>query len=160
MKRISYLLFLVSMIISCDGGDSSSSNDGSPSRGESGAGKVLSGKIGGNDWTFKMGKASKSSFSETEIRFSLWNTIEEDICDQFIFGSDEKLLGAFPVKVGSLELGLKHNINFSFLNHNNIATSGKLVITKITDEYIFGRLLSKFDNDNYVNGEFKLKKCY
>ena len=158
--KITFLVLLCFLFSSCGEKNSSGSNDNSPSRGERETGKVLSGKIGGNDWTFKMGRASKSSISDSEFRFSLWNIVEEDICDQFIFGSDEKLLGIFPVKVGSVELGLTYNINFAFLNHNNIATSGKLVITKITDDYIFGRLSSKFDNENYVNGEFKLKKCY
>ena len=148
------------LVSSCGKNNSSGSDGGSSSREERGTGKALSGKIGGNEWVFAMGKVSKSSFSESEFRFSLWNTVERDICDQFIFGSDEKLLGVFPVKVGSLDLGLTYNINFAFLNHNNIATSGKLVITKITDDYIFGRLSSKFDSDNYVNGDFKLKKCY
>ncbi|MNL39371.1 hypothetical protein D3C87_1616470 [compost metagenome] len=42
---------------------------------------------------------------------------------------------------------------------NMIVTEGRLKIISVTDEEVTGLIIGYFDNQNVVNGSFKLKVC-
>ena len=120
---------------------------------------TMDGEVGGNAWTFIKGRVKASSFSQGKFDFDFWDEDFENECDNFTFGSAKKLIGMLPLSVGTIELNMENNITFFHDNQNNIATSGRLVIESIENDIVRGKLIAKFDESNYTNGEFELVLC-
>lgn len=120
---------------------------------------VLAGEINGRGWSFISGRAKPSSFNEDAYSFAFWDEDVLDPCDQFSMGSEAQLLGFFPLSKGAHSLGNTHNINFNYGSQNNIATDGRIVITEIIGDKVYGKLIATFDETNYVNGTFELTLC-
>ena len=140
-----------------DEGDTPNNED-APRDEEQSEGKLLDGMINGRSWTFISGRVRKSEFG-SGYSFNFWNINESDPCDRFAWGSDTQLIGRIPLKVGTHKFGNMINMTFFYNNNNLIATTGKMVITEITDDKVIGHLETKYNGSNYVSGEFELNYC-
>lgn len=119
---------------------------------------VLSGEVAGRSWTFISGRARPSSFDD-DYSFSFWSEDIVDPCGPHSIGSDSQLMGTFTLEEGTQMLGNLNNINFSSNSQNNIATSGRMVITEIEADVVHGEMIATFDDENFVNGTFEITLC-
>jgi hypothetical protein len=120
---------------------------------------TMDGQVGGNAWTFLKGRVKASTFSQGKFDFDFWDEDIQNPCDKFTYGSDRKLMGMLPLSVGTHSLNMENNITFFHDNQNNIATNGSLVIESIEGDIVRGKMIAKFDEANYANGEFELVLC-
>ena len=120
---------------------------------------TLSGEVAGRSWTFISGRAKPSVWDDGSYSLAFWDEDIENPCDSFSSGSEAQLLGSFNLEQGSQELSNTNNINFSANSQNNITTEGRFVITEITEDMVYGKMIATFDNENYVNGIFELTLC-
>ncbi len=122
---------------------------------------LLDGKIANGDWAFISGRVRPNYFDSNSYSLDLWEFNSEDPCNEFGNFDARKIIGIIPKSSGRFEFGNERNVTFSFnqdgTSVNYIATEGELVITNIDSEYLEGKMLARFDSENYVNGKFKVK---
>jgi hypothetical protein len=120
----------------------------------------LSGKIGGQPWTFATGETD--SFLTTATQYTAHAYAETfTACTGTASVTANQVILNFPNAVGSYALSL--NLNQTFVvaagNDNLVATSGEIVISDITATTITGGASFAFDADNSVNGQFEATIC-
>lgn len=130
----------------------------------------LQGTIDGEPWTYSAGSAEESFSNEDELRVNIFADTETP-CEGALGpddADDRRIISTFPSTPGEYDLGFGDDeltITFTYPDdgdgppRNMIATSGKLVIDMVTDEYVRGGLGANFDSDHQVNGNFELTRC-
>jgi hypothetical protein len=120
----------------------------------------LSGKIGGQPWTFATGETD--SFLTTDSEYTVDAYAETfTACTGTASVTANEVILNFPKAVGSYPVTLDLNQTFyvAATNDNFIATSGEIVISAITATTITGGASFAYDVDNSVNGQFQATLC-
>lgn len=120
----------------------------------------LSGKIGGQPWTFATGETD--SFLSTASIYTVDAYAETfTACTGTASVTANEVLLNFPTAVGSYTVSLDLNQTFyvAATNDNFVATSGEIVISAITATTITGGASFTYDADNSVNGQFQATIC-
>jgi hypothetical protein len=120
----------------------------------------LSGKIAGADWTFVTGWTDDFLSDEEGFFTSLYD-IETEACGVSP-DTDWLLLLDVPTEPGEYELSFSQNVTFAWGdNNNNIATIGRMVVERVTDEEVDVGLYAIFgsDPDFEVSGHFTASVC-
>lgn len=124
----------------------------------------LSGKIAGEDWTYKSGGASDNNYFDTS---SLYNAkvFDNDTIEPcgYLIGS-KSLLFFFPMETGTYDI-TDYPVTFfaeGEETENLVTLIGAFEILTIDTaiKQITGRMDAKYDDDNFVNGNFNLTICY
>lgn len=123
---------------------------------------LLTGQVGGESWTFKLGKALRDPFGE-ELNVSFYSEQE--------FGDDPCAIGnsnnthltvTIPVAVGNYNLpnnGESLVFQQAGTNASFQAASGFIEITQLTGLRGVGYLQATFDDANTVEGRFQFDIC-
>lgn len=123
---------------------------------------LLNGQVGGQSWTFKLGKALRDPFGE-ELDLSFYSEQE--------FGDDPCAIGnsnnthltiTIPVNLGNYNLpqnGQSLVFQQAGSNASVQAASGFIEITQLTGIRGIGYLQATFDDDNTVEGRFQFDIC-
>jgi hypothetical protein len=120
----------------------------------------LSGKIGGQPWTFATGETD--SFLSTDSEYTAHAYAETfTACTGSASLTANQVILNFPKAVGRYAVTQDLNQTFSVgaTNDNFIATSGEIVISAITATTITGGASFAFDADNSVDGQFTATIC-
>lgn len=128
----------------------------------------LSGKIGNISWTFNDGYADVYGIDEqSQVSVDLFMEAEEgEGCSALAKGNE--VLFTLPNKVGLylLKFELNDFENSVVVNLfeeegyvNNLATTGALEITAISDTQVSGRIDARIDDASFVNGNFTVDIC-
>lgn len=144
-------LFAISMmaLVGC------ASDDGTPALSDA----TMTGKVGGQTWTFAAGHTS-AFLSEGEPDFfaSLY-PMTFTACG-FSEPAGNHLIVAIPKTPGEYEMSLSRNMTFVVGESNNlIATNGKIVVDEVTATTVKGGLVATYDGQNEVNGRFEVTIC-
>lgn len=152
MTRVAMFLFcggLAAASIGCGGGDPTYEIDTG----------TLSGKIDGAAWKFVSGETD-SFLSDEKSFFTKLYAEKVDACG-FSSNPEYLILLDVPAKVGDYDLGFTQNVTLAHNSDNNVATTGKLSVTSVTDTKIEAGVYAIFgdDPDNEVNGQFTATIC-
>lgn len=160
MKKMMITMAMASVIVGCEVTTESESDVVLTDDSDTSISTMnLEGEVGGRSWTFVSGRARPSGYSDGTYSLAFWNEDVEQPCDQFEMGSEDKLLGSFPISLGTYDLSFTKTINFNSDLDNNVTTDGRLVITEVTEDKVYGKMVASFDDENYVNGLFELTLC-
>lgn len=124
----------------------------------------LSGRVGGQAWTFVSG-ATDPFLSEGKP--TLFTTLYAEAlagCNGFPSSTLPEVLIQLPREPGSYPLSLARNATFAVPSasgeiDNLVATKGELVIEEVTATTIKGGARIEFDSNNSVNGTFQAAIC-
>ena len=121
-----------------------------------------SGEIGGEEWTYRSGRASLDQDGEFSI--SLFGEDSDTPCTYAAFDED-KIIFDLPDEVGSFQLGLG-SLTVTLVEDrgdeapmNYIATSGTVETLELSDTELVGRMVVEADDANWMNGNFTLPIC-
>jgi len=118
----------------------------------------LSGKVGGQTWTFQVG-ATDAFLSEDGDFFAALYAASFTPCTD-IEPTGPHLLVAVPKQPGTYNLSLMRNITFVVGDSDNlISLDGEIVIDSVTATAVTGGLRTRRDDGNDVNGQFELTIC-
>jgi len=120
----------------------------------------LSGKIGGNAWTFGTGETD-SSLSTTDSLFVNLYPGSFTTC-AFAAPLDTDLVTLMiPTKPGSYDLSLQQNATLYVASSSNnyVATSGRLQVNSVTATTVSAGLHATYDGSNEVDGQFQATIC-
>jgi hypothetical protein len=137
----------------CGGGDDGDSGSGSIPSG------TLTGKIGGEPWTFAGGRTDSFLSDPDHYFIELYATAVSD-CDAFPPAGNSVTVIA-PRKVGQFALGTSGASATIFVEEGseNLFAEGRLSITELTATGIKGGLSISIDGANSVGGEFTATIC-
>lgn len=142
-------------------GCSSDGDDKSPSYAISSA--TLSGKIGGESWSFVAGETDSFLSDSDQLWADLYAEAIPTACQQGGAGGQKNhLILSVPTKTGDFPLSLSQNATFVIegaSSDNLVATQGRLVVDTLTDTAVTGKAHIIYDADNEIDGTFQLTKC-
>lgn len=129
--------------------------------------EAAEGFIGGAPWLFLSGQA-KVSFSDANfLTIGLYNRVFEQPCSNFNM-SDASIATRVPaVNASETVYGVgttMETATFIYVDTdggmmNKVATNGRIKITSITANEVTGFFVGYFDDQNYVNGAFRIPLC-
>ena len=120
----------------------------------------LSGKVGGQPWTFQVGETNAFLSDGEDDFFASLYAQSYTACGFGEPSEQPHVLGAVPKVVGDYDLDLSRNFTFVDAAQNNlVATDGRIVIDSVTDTTVTGGLHTTYNGDNEVNGRFTLTIC-
>lgn len=124
----------------------------------------LSGKINGESWNFKFGSGKNDFSNDDRIRFSFHDAESDEDTDTCnIFQDGNQVMNTLPKEVGLYNLSLSRTVTLyvKSTTMNYIVTQGAVEITSIDleENKIYGRMDAKYNDQNFVNGNFVLKYC-
>jgi hypothetical protein len=150
MVTLSRTLFVVTLVLAgCTGDDGGGDVVDAP----------LSGKIGGQSWTFQVG-ATDAFLSEGDGDFfaALYASPYTACVDREPTGPH--ILAAIPKQPGDYNLSLMRNITFVIDGSTNLVSlEGQIVVEEVTATMVTGGLRTRRDDGNDVNGRFQLTIC-
>ena len=159
MKYLSALLVISILLTSC-GGDEDTECPAASFQNQ-----TLQGEFNGTAWTLASGKAEVSFFDSEQLSIEMTNQNTEDVCDAFSLDGNTVLFSVMNA-VGLYEIcfkldgsGSDQTITLFDGTTNNIVTSGAVEILTITDTEVTGRIDGRFDDNNFVNGNFSVPLC-
>ena len=117
----------------------------------------LAGTVGGQAWTFKTGHTD-AFLSEGEDDFFA-TFYQEEFTPCGFEPSGPHLIVSIPKTTGDYEMGLQLNMTYVVDSDNKIATDGRIVVDSVTATKVTGGLVSEYDGDNEVNGQFEATIC-
>lgn len=117
----------------------------------------LTGKVGGQSWTFVAGDTSAFLSDENDF-FAQFYAATFTACG-FSTPQGNSLIVAVPTKVGDYEMSLSRNMTFVVGDQNLIATDGRIVVDEVTATKVSGGLHATYDGDNEVDGRFEITIC-
>ena len=123
--------------------------------------QTLSGKIGGQPWSFVTGQTD-SFLSDASQYFSTLYASAFTACQSFATPSDVNyLLVELPTAVGSYGLSISRNATLydASTSYNWVATRGRIQIDSITATTITGGANITYNADNAVDGQFQVSIC-
>jgi len=121
----------------------------------------LSGKIGGQPWSFMTGQTD-SFLSDATKYFTTLYPSAFTACQTFAApGNDNYILIDLPASVGSYGLSLSQNATLydASTSYNWVATRGRIQIDSITETTITGGVTITYNADNAVDGQFQASIC-
>ena len=120
---------------------------------------TMTGKIGGQAWTFTAGHTS-AFLSEGEPDFFASLYPAAFTACGFSEPGGNHLIVAIPKTAGDYELSLSRNMTFVVGEATNlIATNGRIVVDEVTATTVKGGLVASYDGQNEVNGRFEVTIC-
>jgi hypothetical protein len=166
MRRRSIFL-LLSGLLGCSGGEGGGGKEGIDYESVEISSQALSGVIGGKPWTFGYG-TSKPLFSSDFTSLSEGKRAFH--CNPFPVGQKgvrKVLFGFQNTEIGDQiyeafsESGEGNGDSITLLDAdgNNQISSGKVTVDEVSDKLITARIIAKFDDDNAVEGKFKVSVC-
>src|SRR5262249_50743538 len=120
----------------------------------------LSGKIGGNPWTFGVGETNSFLSMADSLFVNLYSGSFASCASAAPVGADSVIM-QMPTKPGSYDLSLQLNATLyvGSTSSNYVATSGKLRIDSVTATTISGGLNASYNGANAVDGMFQAAIC-
>jgi hypothetical protein len=129
----------------------------------------LQGRISGVDLNFKGGRV-RQPFSnrrdQINWEFTFVGSESENPCDEFVMMGDDGFSVIFSdePKPGKTNFGLStQNITLVDSNKdpimNTIVTSGWIEYTKIEAGSVSGKIIGRYNDDNFINGNFTIPRC-
>ncbi|HEY0250642.1 MAG TPA: hypothetical protein VGC41_03905 [Kofleriaceae bacterium] len=117
----------------------------------------LAGTVYGTPWTFTAG-ATDAFLSAGDDNF-----FSDFYATAFTCGgstpSGAGLIVAVPKAPGDYPMSLMRNMTFTRGSDNKIATTGMVHVESVTATQVTGGLVGRFDDDNFVSGQFTLTIC-
>ncbi len=122
--------------------------------------QALSGKIGGQPWTFVQGETN-SFLSDSSSLFVTLYPSSFSACGVATAPSDEReIIMSSPRTTGGYDLSLANTATFYVPpGDNKVATQGHVQIDEITATTITGGARFAYDADNTVDGQFQAAIC-
>ena len=130
--------------------------------------QVVQGQINGSEWSYLSGTAEIDYWDSTKISVSLYDSLIDGICDQFMVSTDRMVMFSVPGEEGEYQL----SFNFSDggqtvtmvydtedVPMNMIASEGIIIVDEITDTDITVSLVAHYGSDNAVNGTATVPLC-
>lgn len=123
----------------------------------------VSGQIGGEAWTMGSGKAEVSDAdSKISAFFFSSESTETNPCD-VIFSNLPSLQARLPKEPGVYSLPFespRESITFYLADGSFvISESGQVQITTVNESVVAGSVTARFDDGNFVEGNFALNVC-
>jgi hypothetical protein len=121
----------------------------------------LSGKVGGQAWTFATGETNPSLSTGDQLWVELY-AATFDTCVAFGAPMDaDEIIMMLPKTPGTYELSFSLNATFyvSSSSSNLVATRGTLQIDSVTATTIGGGMRIAYNGDNSVEGQFTAAIC-
>jgi len=122
----------------------------------------LSGKIGGESWTFGAGQTD-SFLSDDEQLFASLYAESFSTCGTGAEPSSRHLILNIPPRSGDYQLSLVLTATFVIPRGSDTdnlgATRGRLVVEEVTDTLVKGKAHVIFDGANEVDGAFQVARC-
>lgn len=123
---------------------------------------LLNGQVGGEEWTFKLGKAFRDPFGETlDVSFYSDQEFGDDPC-AIGNSNNNHLTITLPYEVGNFNLP-QNGTSLVFQQAGSTASfqaaSGFVEITQLTGLRGIGYLQATFDDGNSVEGRFQFDIC-
>lgn len=121
-----------------------------------------SGKVQSRSFVALSGRTRFDSTGYNQWIVELYNESWTQPCaesfppEYYINFTISKNVGRYPVSPGRPVNFIRSRNGFVQMA---IATEGEVEITKIENGYVVGRLLSKYDDENLINGEFWAQIC-
>lgn len=156
MNRIclSLLIVLTASLVSCKDDD----DDDKPSY--SFKDQEAQGKIGNESWTYTDGYATNDQFFVINLTLDEGETgcgISDPKKDRVSF------IAEFETKVYQLGTGSTvYTVTLTDaenLQDQHISIEGAIEITSVTDTHVSGKLDARFDEENFINGNFTVPIC-
>jgi hypothetical protein len=126
----------------------------------------LSGTVGGQPWTFAAGQTDAFLSTNSDTFFAnLFDVPVASPCvDLRPAGVVRSLILNIPKAVGHYAISLQLNQTFSYddgtgTTQNDVATSGALDVTSITDTTLKGGVKMAYGAPNSVDGQFEITIC-
>lgn len=127
----------------------------------------LQGKIDGKDWSLIDGYARKNPFDSSQFSLELLEETVEDDCPVLSGSNLPRVFFSIPANVGLYELRLSSGGERSQTltlfepsqTLNTIASQGAIEILTVADSQITGRIDARFDENNFINGNFLVTVC-
>jgi hypothetical protein len=122
--------------------------------------QVLSGKIGGQPWTFAAGESDAFLSTASTYYVDMYPS-SFTACATFAAPTDVNLLIVdLPTTTGSFNLSLARNATFYVAPSDNwVATRGRIQIDEVTATTITGGANMTYNADNTVDGQFQITIC-
>jgi hypothetical protein len=119
----------------------------------------LSGKVGGQAWTFGTGETDSFLSTTDSVYVNLYSA-SFATCTGAAPPADTVIM-QMPTAAGSYDLSLQQNATFyvASTTSNYVATSGRLVIDGVVGTTISGGLHATYNGDNTVDGQFHADIC-
>jgi hypothetical protein len=119
----------------------------------------LSGKVGGQTWTFQVGETDAFLSEGSGDFFAALYSTPYTPCSRSE-PTGPHLLVSVPKQPGDYDLSLMRNITFVVDGSSNlISLQGQVVVESVTATTVTGGLRTKRDDGNDVNGQFQLTIC-
>lgn len=123
---------------------------------------LLAGRVGGEAWTLKLGKAIRTPFQdELEVSFFSEAELGDDPC-AIGNSNNTHLTLTIPNELGNFNLPL-NGTSLTFEQAGSTtsfaATAGFIEITQLTGLRGIGYLQATFNEDNTVEGRFQFDVC-
>jgi hypothetical protein len=148
-------LFAVSMMALVTTAGGCGTDDGTAPLNET----TMTGKVGGQPWTFAAGHTSAFLSEGEPDFFATLHPMAFTACG-FSEPSGNHLIVALPKAPGEYEMSLSRNMTFVVGGSNNlIATQGKIYVDEVTATTVKGGLVATYDGQNEVNGKFEVTIC-
>jgi hypothetical protein len=123
------------------------------------------GLIDGQPWVINSGTAKPNFMNPDQFDFQFSDKVTTDPCQSFQFGQKE-ILTQLPNQVGESILGqgspMKSATFFVIKNgvsENQISVVGKFNIQEVTAQEVIGQMFVYGDDNNIVNGTFRVALC-
>jgi hypothetical protein len=155
MRPTGWALALL-LVVGCGGGGGGGGGGGSISM------QPLSGKIGGQAWTFGTGETMSASFVPPDRFFVTLYPDSFETCVPLGAPTDVNLVTMqMPKDPGNYDLNNQLNASLYVVSTttNYAATSGTLVIDSVTATTISGGLHATYNGNNSVDGQFSAAIC-
>jgi hypothetical protein len=120
----------------------------------------LSGKIGGQPWTFMTGETNSSLSTASQYWVDAYGESFTP-CTGYPSTNADEIIMNLPMSVGNhaVSFNLIQTFYIAATNDNLGATSGEIDITEITATTITGGANFAYDANNSVDGQFQLTIC-
>lgn len=124
----------------------------------------LQGEIQGQDWVYLDGEAEESFFFDDQMSIELIQEEIEQACGLF-YSLESSVFFSVPYEEGLFELNLSGTTSQTVTLYvpdetlNIIATGGAVEILSISETEISGRIDARYDEDNFINGNFTIPFC-
>lgn len=123
----------------------------------------LQGKVNGNDWSMRFGKAEVEDVDpKISSLFISTQTSANNPCD-IVFPGNDYIAARLPKEVGTFTLPFpisSESVTFRFAEGGFlVSTGGTVEITAINGDVVTGFIDAVGDADNFIRGNFVLQVC-
>lgn len=121
----------------------------------------LAGKIDGQDWFMKLGKATIESGDPGYFALFVSNEEEESNACNVFFPATRHVSATIPRTPGyyTLPFPIANQFTFRFRGQTLIPTNGFVDIKSVEGNFIRGNLFAEADDNNFISGDFILLIC-